>query len=339
MKTTKWILNKFKSIDTERLRKHVDIIAQNNHKSKTYVYFDMIKSFISTGCGYTDYFRGDFINLTKDQKKTFVTAKTFHNLLQYLNDPKYEVILHDKVIFNKYFNEYIKRDYIDLRLVSQKEFKDFVEKKKAVFVKVPTGEGGHDVKKVELENEDLNKLYDKLKKEKFYLVEEPIVQCKELNEINPNVVNSFRIITLYKDGKVKIINTALRVNQTCDSVIGSTNDLYFSLDESGKISSNVIDDYGNVYEEHPLTGAKFADVVIPGVKESFDMCKEAAMKLPQVRYIGWDVAFSNKGPVIVEGNEYPGYGLVQHYRLHDSKYGHLKEISDFLGDEMKNIKL
>lgn len=339
MKTTKWLLNKFKSVNTERLKKHVDIIAQNNHKSKLYVYFDIVVNFISTGCGYTDYFRGDFINLTKEQKKTFVTAKTFHNLLDYLNNPKYEILLKDKTVFNKYFNEYIKREYVDLRMISPNDFKDFLANKKYVFAKVPTGEGGHEVKKIEVKNEKLDSLYDRLKSEKYYLVEEAIVQCKELNEINPNVVNSFRVITLYKDGNVEVINTALRVNQTNDSVIGSTDDLYFSLDESGKISSNVIDDYGNVYERHPLTGVKFSDVVIPGVKEAFDMCKEAAMKLPEVRYIGWDIAFSNKGPVMVEGNEYPGYGLVQHYKLHDSKYGHLKEISDFLGDEMQNIKL
>ena len=69
------------------------------------------------------------------------------------------------------------------------------------------------------------------------------------------------------------------------------------------------------------------------------MCIEAHKKIPQVRYIGWDIAFSNKGPVMVEGNEYPGYGLVQFYKLKNKRTGHLKEIADVLGDEMKNIKI
>ena len=63
------------------------------------------------------------------------------------------------------------------------------------------------------------------------------------------------------------------------------------------------------------------------------------MKLPQVRYIGWDVAFSVSGPVIVEGNEYPGYGFLQFHKLTGSRTGHLKTIADVLGDEMNNIKL
>ena len=55
------------------------------------------------------------------------------------------------------------------------------------------------------------------------------------------------------------------------------NDLYCSLDESG--------------------------IKIKGVKEVFEMCMEAAKKIPQIRYIVWDVAFTEHGPLIVEGNE------------------------------------
>lgn len=81
------------------------------------------------------------------------------------------------------------------------------------------------------------------------------------------------------------------------------NDLYCILDESGIINSNVIDDYANVYDKHPLTKKRFSDVKIKGVKEAFEMCMEAAKKVPQIRYIVWDVAFTEHGPLIVEGNE------------------------------------
>jgi hypothetical protein len=42
---------------------------------------------------------------------------------------------------------------------------------------------------------------------------------------------------------------------------------------------------------------------------------------------------------MVEGNEYPGYGILQFYKLKDKRTGHLKEVADVLGDEFKNIKL
>ena len=340
MSVRRWIMRKIRGIDKERMNKHLDVISKNSGKSKLYIKFDIILNFLTRGCGYTDYFRGDYINLTKKEKDTFVTAKKFYKLLSYLNSEKYKVLLNDKLVFNKYFSEYLKRDYINLRESSIPDFKKFLKGKDVVFAKEPIGEGGHGISKIVVsEHKDIEKSYNELIKNKQLLVEEAIIQSNDLNEINPNVVNSFRIITLYKDGEVYLVNNALRINQDDAEVIGCTNDLYFSLGEDGKIDSNVIDDYANVYDVHPMTGKKFSEVKIKGVKEAFEMCKEAALKIPQVRYIGWDVAFSKKGPVIVEGNEYPGYGLVQFFKLKNKKTGHLKEISDILKDEMDNIKL
>jgi len=276
----------------------------------------------------------------KQEKDTFVTAKKFFRLLDYLNEEKYEIILHDKLLFNKFFQEYLKRDYINLREASYEDFVKFLQSKKTVFAKTPTGEGGHGVSKIEVKEEkNLENLYQNLLKKQQFLVEEAIIQSDDVNEMNPNVVNSFRIVTLYKDGEVTILNNAFRINQDASNVIGCTNDLYFSLNEFGKIDSNVIDDYGNVYESHPLTGKKFKEVKIKHVKEAFEMVKKLAKQIPQVRYIGWDIAFSKNGPVLVEGNEYPGYGIIQFYKLKNKRTGHLKEIADVLKEEMNQIKL
>ena len=68
------------------------------------------------------------------------------------------------------------------------------------------------------------------------------------------------------------------------------------------------------------------------------MCQKAAKKLPQVRYIGWDIAFTDKGPVMVEGNEYPGYGILQFYKLKNSHEGYLKTIEAVLKEEIKETK-
>lgn len=340
MSVRKWIYRKIRGMDKERLNKHLDVISKNTGKSKMYIKYDIFKNFITRGSGYTDYFRGDYINLTSKEKDTFVTAKKFYKIIHYLNDQRYIVLLNDKLVFNKYFNEYIKRDYINLRESTLDEFKKFLKGKKIVFAKEPTGEGGHGISKIIVKEYDVDKLYNKLTSNNQLLVEEEIIQSDDLNEINPNVVNSFRIITIMdKEGKVHLVNNALRINQDDAEVIGCTNDLYFSLNAEGKIDSNVIDDYGNIYDKHPLTGKKFSDVKIKGVKEAFEMCMNAHKKIPQVRYIGWDIAFTNKGPVMVEGNEYPGYGLIQHFKLKNKKEGHLKEISDILGVEINNIDL
>jgi len=306
MAVTRWLLRKIKSINKTRMNKTIDIISKESGKSKLYIKCDIVKNFLFRGCGYTDYFRGNYINLTSIEKDTFVTAKSFYNFLSYMNDKKYEVILNNKIVFNNYFSKYIKREWINLSTSTLEEFHQFIKNKDVVFAKTPIGEGGHGVKRIVLKDYDAKKLYKELIKNNQILVEEAIKQSDEVNEINPNVVNSFRIVTIYKDGKIYIVNNALRVNQGKDDVIGCTDDIYFSLNEKGKIDSNVIDDYGNIYENHPLTNKKFSEVKISGVKEAFDLVKKLHLEIPQLRYIGWDIAFTNDGPELVEGNEYPG---------------------------------
>lgn len=341
MSVTKWLMNKFKDINKDRMNRHIEIMQQQSGKSKFYIKCSLAWNFLTQGTGYTDYFRGHFIDRTREEKKTYATAKRFYRLMAYLNDEEYIVVLGDKLIFDEVFRDYLKRDYINLRKASAEDFKKFLSDKTTVFAKETRGEGGHGISKVVVKDiEDVDKLYEQLRENEQWLVEDAIIQHPDLNQINPNVVNSFRVITLLNDkGEIKMIANALRVNQDDSVVIGCTNDLYFSLGADGKIDSNVVDDYGEVYDTHPLTGVKFKDVYIHGVQEAFDMCVEAHKRIPQCRYIGWDVAFSENGPVIVEGNEYPGYGLVQHYALKNKRTGHLKEVADHLGDEFNHIKL
>ena len=45
---------------------------------------------------------------------------------------------------------------------------------------------------------------------------------------------------------------------------------------------------------------------VPFYEEACQMVKEASKVVPSVRYVGWDVAITNKGPVIIEGNCFPG---------------------------------
>ncbi|MDD6272162.1 MAG: sugar-transfer associated ATP-grasp domain-containing protein [bacterium] len=333
------MISKIKAINYEKLDKLATDIAKRNNKSKTYVKLDMIKNFLQYGIGYTDYLKGDYINLTKEQKKTFVTTKSFYKLLKYLNKETYIATMSDKLVFNKIFKKYLGREFIDLRTTSISEFKNFIKNKKVIFAKPPTDFGGHGIEKIVLKNEkNIDKLYNDLKKKKLILIEDEIVQHEELNKLNPYAVNSFRIVTLVKDNKAYIIGNALRINID-DAIAIGCSDAYMRLSEDGTISSRVIDDVANIYEEHPIKKIKFNTVKVPYVKEAFDMALEAALVVPEIRYVGWDIAITKDGPVIMEGNEYPSYGLVQYYLFNDEHEGHLKQIADILGDEMDKIKL
>ena len=337
---TKRMLKKFKSIQFKRMDKMIAVISrENNNRPAWRIKLDMMGSFLRYGTGYTDYFFNNFAQLTPAEKRTFVTAKSFYNVLHYLNDQHYIGLFHDKLIFNHYFREYLHRDYLNLLRCSDADVAEFLQKFPVVFAKDPVGEGGPGVTRVvSAEVTDAAAFRQQLLQNKQYLLEEGIVQCDALNELNPSVVNSLRIVTLVKDNQSYLLNTALRMNQDKKDVIGCTDDVYCSIGADGRINSNVVDDFGNIYDRHPLTGKKFSEVVLPHMDQAIEICLRAALEVPQVRYVGWDVAFSVNGPLIVEGNEYPGYMLLQYYKLNGKRTGHLKEIQDIIGDEVYQIK-
>ena len=339
MSLRKMMFQKVKEINSEKLNKLAEDIVKRNNKSVSYVKRDMFNNFVKYGIGYTDYLKGDYVNLTKEQKKTYLTTKSYYKLLSYLNDKEYIATMSDKIVFNKIFNKYLGREWIDLRVTSLEDFKKFIKNKKTIFAKPPTDFGGHGIEKIVIKEEkNIEDLYNRLKEKKLNLIEEEIVQHEELNKLNPYAVNSFRIVTLVKDNKAYLLANALRINID-DAIAIGCSDAYMRLDEKGNICSRVIDDVANIYEEHPIAKIKFSTVKIPYVKEAFDMALKAALEVPEIRYVGWDIAITKNGPVIMEGNEYPSYGLVQYYLFNDEHEGHLKQIADILGDEMNNIKL
>lgn len=340
MNSNSLLRKKLKAMDFEKFNMLAKQIGERNNKSAFFVKVDMFFNFLKYGIGYTDYLKSDYINLTKKEKKTFLTTKNYFNLIAYLNNRRYRVLFTDKVIFNKIFNKYIKRDFIDLHHTDANGLGEFMKGKETVFCKAVDDFGGHNMSKVIVaEENDLQKLYNRLCEKGQYLIEDTIIEHKDVSRLNPYAVNSFRIVTLLNNGKVHILNNALRINLDTEVSIGCS-DAYMKLNEDGTAATPFVDDIANVYKTHPLTGENLTNVKVPFVKEAFEMVKEAALLVPQIRYVGWDVAFTEKGPVLVEGNEYPSYGLVQYYLLSDNpKKGHLGQIADILGDEMKKIKL
>lgn len=129
------LLKKFKAINLTKLNMLSEKIGKNNSKPSILVKFDMLINFLTYGIGYTDYFKGDYINLNKSEKKTFITTKNFFNLIGYLNNRNYRILFSDKIVFNKMFKDYIKRDFIDIRLVGKKGLQEFLSNKETVFAK------------------------------------------------------------------------------------------------------------------------------------------------------------------------------------------------------------
>ena len=65
------------------------------------------------------------------------------------------------------------------------------------------------------------------------------------------------------------------------------------------------------YTEHPETHHKFVGEQLPMTQEAIALAFTAARRLPQVAYVGWDIAITPNGPALIEGNPFPGHDLLQ----------------------------
>lgn len=63
---------------------------------------------------------------------------------------------------------------------------------------------------------------------------------------------------------------------------------------------------------HPDTGKPFAGFVLPDFAEAKRLCVEATLALPGLPWLGWDIALTPAGPVVVELNTAGGLTLAQH---------------------------
>mgnify|MGYP000795309594 FL=1 len=51
---------------------------------------------------------------------------------------------------------------------------------------------------------------------------------------------------------------------------------------------------------------------IPLFDQALELCRTASRRVEaHLKYIGWDVAITPDGPVLVEGNNLPGYDMCQ----------------------------
>lgn len=73
------------------------------------------------------------------------------------------------------------------------------------------------------------------------------------------------------------------------------------------------------YDRHPVTGAQIADRILPAWPAIMDAARAAHRAHPERVVVGWDIALSPEGPVVLEGNSRPDVAFLQ--RVHGVPIG------------------
>ena len=324
MNKVSYILKRIVNMDYKSFFVAIDDMSKKSGKSKLFLFCDVIHCGIKFGSGYKDYKLYNFYDLNDEQRSTYVTRTNNNQIVRKLNNPEYYHVVDDKIEFNEYFNEYLHRDWLDLRKASFEEFEEFCNKHEDMMIKPIDETGGHGVEKLYVKDyPSLKDMHDEIMNKKAYLIEEVIRQHPQVSYLYPYSINTYRINTILTDDNVDVLYACIRIGNN-GAVIDNhhAGGMSTPIDlETGKIMYPAIDLDNNIFPEHPMTHVSFEGYQLPCFPEALELVKEAAKKIPQLRYIGWDVAISENGPVLIEGNHIPGYDLMQLPGQNPSKMG------------------
>ena len=341
MPSISYLFKRLCTMNYKSMFDRIDIVKTKCDKSKFIIFCDMVWCGIRYGAGYVDYDVIGFYKLNSKQRKTMLTRGINNKFVKQLNEKEYWHLFNNKNEFNEMFREFLKRDFIYPISSKKEETIEWMKKHKTFFAKPNDGQCGKNIEKITLKewNDEYEKLYAHLLENKLELLEEPVIQCDEMNGLNSSSVNTTRMVSIMNDkGDVEILTTFLRIgNGKCVDNFNSGG-MTAKVDvETGIVLEEAVNKAGELFEKHPLTGTTIKGFQIPYWDEAKEMVKKAAKQSTHVRYVGWDVAMSVNGPVLIEGNQFPGHDIYQvAEKIGPDDVGILPRIEEILNSSDKS---
>lgn len=139
------------------------------------------------------------------------------------------------------------------------------------------------------------------------VLEEQIVQSPDLSAFNASSVNTLRIHTMnYGDGEIEVLWPCLRMGHAGSFVDNAgAGGIFGAIDVTTGTIIGAADEKRHFFEEHPDSHKALIGFAIPQWDDACSLARTAAQKLPEAAFVGWDLALTGSGWVLVEGNHMP----------------------------------
>lgn len=270
-------------------------------------YFKSLMYKIDAGC-LTNYFDGEMmykIKLSLEKKGKHFILENKIEFADFMTEncmpvATYLGCIKSGTLFGKN-NEKINVDQKD-------EFISFINQllkiNRIIFIKQTDSYGGKGIYKFQNGHKiDISKI----NLTRDYVIEKGLIQHSDLNEINSNCINSLRVVSMKVNENVFIPSSFLRMGVGTSYLDNaSAGGVFVNYDLcKNKLSDNAYayaQSGGRSYNKHPDSKFCFKDKKLPFPEEIQLLVRRAAYLFPDVNLIGWDIAYTNDGPVILEGN-------------------------------------
>ncbi len=321
-------------MDWRKMWKTTGVLKERSGKSRLWLLADMLRCGLRYNAGYMDYKIAEMYRLNDEQKRTVITRGVSNSIVRRMNDKAYWHYFDDKTEFNTLFAEEVGRQWLRSdEKMTEDQLRAFLSGRDSFLYKPLEGSSGVGIEKFtrgDWEN-DFGGFYRKIRGMGDAILEEIIVQHPEMARMCPTSVNTVRVATMLGDKQEGIVYAFLRIGngRVMDNVDQGGMAARVDL-ETGTLKTVAADKAGNVYERHPMTGTEIIGFAIPCWDEVKAMCEKAMRKVPQMRYVAWDVAVTADGPRFIEGNSFPSHAVPQFAAHYPDGIGILTEFRKFI---------
>ena len=333
MSRVSYLIKRALKMDWKAMWKTTGLLKERSGKSRMWLLADMIQCGFKYNAGYIDYKIAHMYELNDEQRRTVITRGISNSIVRRMNDKAYWHFFDDKTQFNELFREWIPRKWL---LINEKTMPEQLEEMMTLpqLIGKPL-EGSSGVGILKFTPDDWKSgpvvFLELLRGKGIGILEEVVVQHPTMAKLCPHSVNTCRIATLLGDKQEGIVYGFLRIGngKVMDNVDCGGMAARIDLD-SGMLLTVGADKAGNTFTRHPITGTEIIGFTIPYWEEAKQMCMEAAKKVPQMRFVAWDVAITPDGPTFIEGNSFPSHAVPQFAAHYPDGIGILPEFRKFI---------
>lgn len=313
MPRLRYIVSRLKKMSSGGMMRSVESVCLRSGKSKAAVMADMAACALLYNAGYMDYDLFALENTNARQRRTFVVRGVNDAYVGALNQEAYRHIFNNKDEFNAVFEKYLGRGWLRFDPAEPEAFFAWLAGRDVIIAKPRDGMCGKGVEKLALADyPDQSVLFEHLRDNGCGVVEECLRQHPEMDAMYPVSVNTVRLVTVLTRGEVHLMCAYVRIgNGSHVDNFGAGGLLAKADKDSGVLTFEGVDNAGVIYEHHPVTGTKIKGFQVPLWAECVELARQAALTVPQIGYVGWDIGITPEGPVLIEGNEFPGHNIYQ----------------------------
>lgn len=151
-----------------------------------------------------------------------------------------------------------------------------------------------------------------------YVFQECLQTTPKISGLFGKKLTTLRVITLINNGNVKVFRVIWKLP------LGQNMNDNFSQGKTGNLAGMVNRDTGEVervvygisldqkqIQKHPETGEKIVGFLIPFYDDVKNIVIKSAKSIPNLKVLHWDIAITNRGPIMLEANIYGCNFLAQ----------------------------